>query len=1277
MEDDPSSGRGGGTEDFEDEEAHDFGDEEGDEHADRQGSRADHGPPQKRARDEKYSIPSTEEASLLRETEGKLFEGNLLRLEVEELLAEVRVDHGKKSVKALEEWLHVLKDTLEKLPPCIVTEESLDLEGIRLANHVPGKPVALEFQPPEADGFDVAGSFLLRALTKPSLNVDLALCMPSECLVARDSLNHRYLDKRALYAGHLAATAMDAKGSLGKLVDKVELSYLKGDPRKPVVLLYPALSVSKKGKKDKAELKLKVKPSTGFVVRLLPCCPRDVMTPARLVPGRNNVRTRAALAELADMEGGDAVGGGGGEELVASLPATPHYNSAILEDMCMKEHLAALHGMCGDSEAFRDAIILGKVWLGQHGMRTSHDSMGGYEWSMLLLRLAQTRRVNARMAALSIFQVALKVIADGELSSKCMTVDVSIIETDEQRRRRGLTLEEEKSFRDAFAAVMVDTSLGFNVFARLSSSAVSELEMTAKASIGVLQTKPAVAFRRLLMTRTTLWRKCDAFVQIPLVSAEWNRTSGSGSKKGKAAQRNFSGEGEGAQEEEGLLDRPLWSYVSSRITRLLREGLGDRCVLARPLCGVSGEAGEDFRGIPGPRGWDPRCAPPAGVEGGRVEQKQKAHPMLTFGLIIDATFAGRLVDKGPRAEDGPAARKFREFWGDKSELRRFKDGSIVEAVVWKGRGAQRHRVVEQVVRHVLARHDPVRCAESAKRSQRRADQDDERAVRFRGNELLGLVAVGGVEAGATEDDELTRSALKALQKLQEMAKAADGMPLRVEALQAASPLLRYTSLLPPVPHPLATSQGEAPTPLPSQATKITSQVEPMEVVLRLESSSKWPDGLEAVRSTGTAFLIRLAQCLERKHKLRCVVGRRSLDVLTGGYCFRLRIGGDRELSLLGQDKINAPEFLALQEAVVLAAPHHSSIHGLHLQKPAFGLTVRAASRWLEEHMMSEHLRVEAVELLVASLFSDEAPLAPPSTGLAGFLRFLLLLAGHDWTTAPLLVDPQGELSAAERAAATEAFSRSRERDHNGGSSMYIVAPYARDMGWASSWTTPRPERPVLGRLVALAKASAESLVGWLSGNGKTGKISGGWKHAFRMAIEEAQTFDARLLLNSAVMSDTAPPSLSGSETFQRRRVKGCPALQTSAYKNLLGGGVTASKGKGLDTTHGSLVVGFDPIGDLVSELRRRFGHLAVFFSPGSAGASGIVGLVWRPSAFVPRPYNVNRSRHMMVVGDLEGKGEGEGQGTGRGGALMVMNVLEVLAEMKALGGDMFEGVHVS
>ena len=65
-----------------------------------------------------------------------------------------------------------------------------------------------------------------------------------------------------------------------------------------------------------------------------------------------------------DSTAGDNIVAGGsvrGEEVVSSLPATPRYNSAVLEDMCIKSHLAALHGLCRDSQAFRDAIILGKV----------------------------------------------------------------------------------------------------------------------------------------------------------------------------------------------------------------------------------------------------------------------------------------------------------------------------------------------------------------------------------------------------------------------------------------------------------------------------------------------------------------------------------------------------------------------------------------------------------------------------------------------------------------------------------------------------------------------------------------------------------------------------------------------------------------------------------------------------------------------------------------------------------------------------------------------------
>lgn len=97
--------------------------------------------------------------------------------------------------------------------------------------------------------------------------------------------------------------------------------------------------------------------------------------------------------------------------------------------------------------------------------------------------------------------------------------------------------------------------------------------------------------------------------QVPLTPAGFQSAGGGNAKKGKVGgnrgeealrqaelQAREGREGGEEEEEEGLLDRPLWAYVSDRITRLLREGLGDRCVLARPLCGAAGEDGEDFRG---------------------------------------------------------------------------------------------------------------------------------------------------------------------------------------------------------------------------------------------------------------------------------------------------------------------------------------------------------------------------------------------------------------------------------------------------------------------------------------------------------------------------------------------------------------------------------------------------------------------------------------------------------------------------------------------------------
>ena len=49
--------------------------------------------------------------------------------------------------------------------------------------------------------------------------------------------------------------------------------------------------------------------------------------------------------------------------------------------------------------------------------------------------------------------------------------------------------------------------------------------------------------------------------------------------------------------------------------------------------------------------------------------------------------------------------EFRQFWGEKSELRRFKDGGISEAVVWAFSSglSQKRMVCSKIVTHVLHR----------------------------------------------------------------------------------------------------------------------------------------------------------------------------------------------------------------------------------------------------------------------------------------------------------------------------------------------------------------------------------------------------------------------------------------------------------------------------------------------------------------------------------------------------------------------------------------------
>jgi len=81
---------------------------------------------------------------------------------------------------------------------------------------------------------------------------------------------------------------------------------------------------------------------------------------------------------------------------------------------------------------------------------------------------------------------------------------------------------------------------------------------------------------------------------------------------------------------------------------------------------------------------------------------------IQLGLILQPEHAYEVLNKGPAANEDPeGAAEFRRFWGEKSNLRRFQDGSITEAVVWgtaQDAPSKKRLIVRQIVLHLLEHH---------------------------------------------------------------------------------------------------------------------------------------------------------------------------------------------------------------------------------------------------------------------------------------------------------------------------------------------------------------------------------------------------------------------------------------------------------------------------------------------------------------------------------------------------------------------------------------------
>ena len=301
---------------------------------------------------------------------------------------------------------------------------------------------------------------------------------------------------------------------------------------------------------------------------------------------------------------------------------------------------------------------------------------------------------------------------------------------------------------------------------------------------------------------------------------------------------------------------------------------------------------------------------------------------------------------GPLATSSEAA-SWRQFWGERSELRRFKDGEVREVVTWPG---HTERVISEVVTAVIARHHkhcrlegeggawPAELLQGDGGAATRSLLDRLTPVLYSLNttlKVVGVTALGGGARGTKVGIDLVQEPVgKTVREVKGVAK-------------------------------ITAKTGMAPR-----------YVEPLNVLLSPEYSGKWPREPEALRRVRMAWLMEVGEKLEAAvPDLVTRVMEESLIVMVDSRVLALRIGK-------GSEECEVSSWLS----------------GLHKSQPAWSGAARLAKRWVAAQLMSSVPDL-AIEVSMAVVLCS-APLTPSSPAPA-FMSWLQTLASHDWNNSPL------------------------------------------------------------------------------------------------------------------------------------------------------------------------------------------------------------------------------------------------------------------------------------
>ncbi len=828
--------------------------------------------------------------------------------------------------------------------------------------------------------------------------------------------------------------------------------------------------------------------SSKYHINIIPAAPRDFFNETKLLPSKNALRPKTKSADVN-----------------IPLAPTPFYNATIRADSNIKQYLNLLHQSSKCNESFRDACILGRIWLRQRGFggSISAGGFGHFEWatlSALLLQGGGPRGQSVLSPAYSSYQLFKAFIQ--YLSSTDFIANPVLFQAP------GVSIPSAKF------PTFYDGPRGHNILFKMTPWSYARLLEEAKISIEMLNESAFDHFMAIFILRKDHpLQEYDICFQLP-----------------KSVAVKESSSPDHANRE---------TRVCSKTYAVLTEGLNDRVKIIHLK---SPEA------VP----WPLNAKPSITASG------------IFIGVVFDPANVGRLVDHGPSAEDKKSAAQFRKFWGEKAELRRFKDGSILESVVWSNTSGA--SVFEEIVVYLLNRH---------------LGDEIGNSVRFTGHNFSQLLP--WPESSIKAFDSLKA----AFNTLEQGIRGMDSLPLQPKMLSAISPQLRHASVIQPdfSPH--------------------KHLREPAEILLQFEGSGRWPGDIKAIQQTKVAFLLKIGDLLAAsvagtttrlllENVERPLSNYGILDVIyPSGAFFRLRIYIDREHFLLERlikekstnvhTRENAVLEKSLSTYMYIQLPLHNQSVATHCTRyPALSPSIRLVKKWFYSHMLSGHIREELIELFVLRTFLHPYPWRAPSSANTGLLRTLQFLSRWDWRVTPLIVDFSGTITNEEVASINARLGAWRQIDP-GMKRVVLLAATNHDVT-GTAFTEGRPSKVVAARMTALARS------------------------AYLTAEHQALDLDMETLFRSTTEDYDFVIHISPKFASNRKERF---HVNNTKFKNLE-----------VQTEQDLCLAGYEPVPLFLEELQRLYKASVVFFHDPLSNLA--IGGLWNPHT-QSRPLKINLS----------------------------------------------------